>query len=340
MKRNIAEAGARGYLSRRQIRAKGPNAMNIQTTPSTLAQALRAQTGRFTDKTFDWDAFPSNSGYPELARAQMRYIGAGGSPKVGDTTTLKPENFTLSLIYKEPGRYAACHSHEIEESFLVIDGTLVVGWERDGEVVEVNLGPKDMILNAREIGHGFRVDGVEPVLMSISVDVGKPLPPTYHYHPKEHDTELARRFGAEPGKTLPFDREGAHPLQQLMSQYVVRHHEQPTIWEKAGFSRKVYVGEGGLSHDTCRKEMWGVPSRVGVAPFARPVEDAIMVLEGSLIVGWEENGEVAEVELGPRDLVQTPAGRKHWFRNDSHQPVTVWTVIGTSADDGVTYRAE
>ncbi len=313
--------------------------MNVQTPTTTLADDLKAHTGRFTDKVFDWNAFPSNAGFDELARAQMRYIGAGGSPKVGDTSTLKPDHFTLSLIYKEPGRYAACHSHEIEESFLIIDGALIVGWEKDGEVVEVNLGPKDMILNAREIGHGFRVDGVEPVLMSISVDVGKPLPPVYHYHPKEHPTELARTFGAAPGKTMKFDRNGAHPLQQLMSKYVVRHHEQPTIWEDAGFTRKVYVGEGGIDNDTCRKEMWGVPSRVGVKPFVRPVEDALMVLEGSLVVGWEENGEIVETELGPRDLVKTPAGRKHWFRNNSAAPATVWSVIGQSGDDGVKYEA-
>jgi len=313
--------------------------MNVQTPTTTLADDLKAHTGRFTDKVFDWNAFPSNAGFEELARAQMRYIGAGGSPKVGDTSTMKPDHFTLSLIYKEPGHYAACHSHEIEESFLIIDGALIVGWEKDGEVVEVNLGPKDMILNAREIGHGFRVDGVEPVMMSISVDVGKPLPPVYHYHPKEHPTELARTFGALPGKTLKFDRNGSHPLQQLMSKYVVRHHEQPTLWEEAGFTRKVYVGEGGIGNDTCRKEMWGVPSRVGVKPFVRPVEDALMVLEGALIVGWEENGEIVETELGPRDLVKTPAGRKHWFRNNSAAPATVWTVIGQSGDDGVKYEA-
>jgi len=313
--------------------------MNVQTPTTTLADDLTAHTGRFTDKVFDWNAFPSNAGFEELARAQMRYIGAGGSPKVGDTSTLKPDHFTLSLIYKEPGHYAACHSHEIEESFLIIDGALIVGWEKDGEVVEVNLGPKDMILNAREIGHGFRVDGVEPVMMSISVDVGKPLPPVYHYHPKEHPTELARTFGALPGKTLKFDRNGSHPLQQLMSKYVVRHHEQPTIWEDAGFTRKVYVGKGGIENDTCRKEMWGVPSRVGVKPFVRPVEDALMVLEGALIVGWEENGEIVETELGPRDLVKTPAGRKHWFRNNSAAPATVWSVIGQSDEDGVKYEA-
>lgn len=306
---------------------------------SSLSDALIANTGRFTDKTFDWKAFPSNVGYDDLARAQMRYIGAGGSPKVGDTSTLKPDNFTLSLIYKEPGRYAACHSHEIEESFLIIDGALIVGWEKDGEVVEVNLGPKDMILNAREIGHGFRVDGVEPVMMSISVDVGKPLPPVYHYHPKDCAPELARTFGAEPGKTLPFDPKGDHPLQELMAQYVVRHSELETHWEDAGFTRKIYCGPGGVESDTCRKEMLGIPSRVGVKAFVRDVEDAFFVLDGSLIVGWEEDGETFEVELGPRDLVKTPAGRKHWFRNNGASAATVWYVVGSAEPETVTFEA-
>src|ERR1700761_2854433 len=157
--------------SRERAAGHRNRAMNIQANPPslTLQDRMTAHVGRFADKTFDWHAFPSNEGFPDLERAQMRYIGAGGSPKVGDTSTLKPDHFTVSLIYKEPEKPPACHSHEIEESFLIIDGALVVGWERDGEVVEVNLGPKDMIQNAREIGHGFRVGGVEPVLMSISV---------------------------------------------------------------------------------------------------------------------------------------------------------------------------
>ncbi|RQP04903.1 MAG: cupin domain-containing protein [Paracoccus sp. BP8] len=314
--------------------------MTLQDTKfQTLADELRAHTGRFTDKQFDWNAFPSNAGFDELARAQMRYIGAGGSPKVGDASTLKPDNFTLSLIYKEPGRYAACHSHEIEESFLIIDGALIVGWEKDGEVVEVNLGPKDMILNAREIGHGFRVDGVEPVLMSISVDVGKPLPPVYHYHPKEHAPELARAFGAAPGRTMKFDPKGAHPLQQLMAKYVVRHAELKTHWEEAGFTRKIYCGPGGVETDTCRKEMLGIPSRVGIKPFVRDVEDAFLVLEGSLTVGWEENGEQVEVELGPRDLVKTPAGRRHWFRNNGAGHATVWYIVGSASPETITFQA-
>jgi len=315
--------------------------MNLmKPTQSELRRQLLANTGRFYDKTFDWNAFPSNAGFDELARAQMRYIGAGGSPKVDDKSTLKPDHFTLSLIYKEPGRYAACHSHEIEESFLIISGTLVVGWEQDGEVVEVNLGARDMVLNAREIGHGFRVDGVEPVLMSISVDVGKPLPPVYHYHPKEHPTELARQFGALPGKTLRFDPAGEHPLQKLMAQYVVRHAELPVIWEEAGFSRKVYVGDapGAIRHDTCRKEMWGLPAGTTLRPFTRTVEDAVMCLEGSVVVGWtDDDGHETTVELGPRDLVKTPAGQAHFLRNDSAGAATVWTIIGTDGEDGAVY---
>lgn len=311
----------------------------IAPKPATpLATALRRNIVRHTDKVFDWDAFPSNRGYPDLARAQMRYVGAGGSPKVGEAGTLAPEHFTVSLIHKPVGHYAACHAHEIEESFLVIEGVLTVGWEQEGEVVEVRLGPKDMILNARDIGHGFRNDGVVPVLMSISVDVGKPLPPRYLYHPKTGtDPALARAFGAAPGKTLPLDPHGTHPLQQIMAQKVIRHTEATPIREEAGFTRRVYVGPGGVASETCRKEMWEVPAGAGVQPFARDVEDAFMVLEGSLTVGWEEDGQQVQAVLGPRDLLLTPAGRRHWFRNDGAGPCTVWAVIGDSGAETVRY---
>ena len=55
-----------------------------------LAREMRGAIGRDREKSFDWDAFPGNAGSAELARAQMRYIGAGGSPKVDDPNTLKP----------------------------------------------------------------------------------------------------------------------------------------------------------------------------------------------------------------------------------------------------------
>jgi mannose-6-phosphate isomerase-like protein (cupin superfamily) len=316
--------------------------MNVMTkpAPTPLAAALRGNVVRHTQKSFDWDAFPSNRGYPDLARAQMRYVGAGGSPKVGEPGTLAPEHFTVSLIHKPVGNYAACHAHEIEESFLILAGVLTVGWERDGEVCELKLGPKDMILNARDVGHGFRNDGIEPVLMSISVDVGKPLPPRYLYHPKlGTDPALARSFGAAPGKTIPFDPNGDHPLQQQMARHVIRHSDQAPIREEAGFQRRVYVGPGGVQSDTCRKELYEIPAGAGVRPYARDVEDALLVLEGTLLVGWEENGESVEMELGPRDLVLTPAGRRHWFRNAGVGPCTAWCVVGNAEAESVRFEA-
>jgi len=306
---------------------------------SSLSDSLDRNIGRHVNKVFDWDAFPSNRGFSDLERAQMRYVGSGGSPKAGDTSSLKPEHFTVSLIHMPVGKYAACHSHEIEESFLIIAGVLTVGWEKDGEVVEVRLGSKDMILNVREVGHGFRNEGIEPVLLSITVDVGNPLPPRYLYHPKNCPPELARSFGALPGKTIAFDSHGAHPLQQLMAKYVIRYSEQPTVWDPAGFTRKVYVGPGGVDATTCRKEMLGIPSGVGVKPYVREVEDAFLVIEGSLTVGWEENGQKVERELGPRDLVLNPAGRQHWFRNNAAGPCVVWSVIGEPKPETVIFEA-
>jgi mannose-6-phosphate isomerase-like protein (cupin superfamily) len=171
-----------------------------------LMHEMRCSIGHHTDKSFDWDAFPGSRGFPELARAQMRYIGAGGSPKSDDPDTLKPGAFTLSLIHQPVGKFAACHSHEVVEHFLVLGGVLTVGWvfgDTGGEeVIEARLGPLDMVLNQRGRPHGFRNDGVGPVLMSISVGGGMPKPPVYACHPRDGDAARARRFGVAPGRTI------------------------------------------------------------------------------------------------------------------------------------------
>jgi mannose-6-phosphate isomerase-like protein (cupin superfamily) len=313
--------------------------VNNISPASGLRAAMQNNIGRHVSKSFDWAAFPGNIGFPALERAQMRYVGGGGSPKVGEPGVIKPEHFTVSLVHKPVGNFAACHSHEVDESFLILSGVLTVGWFQDGDVVEIRLGPKDMIVNAPDIGHGFRNDGVEPVLMSITVDAGKPLPPRYLFHPKNGDSvELSAKFGAQEGKTIAYDPQSAHPLQQLLSKYVMRFVDAPTIWEGAGFTRKVYVGEGGVKSDAVRKEMLGVPPGVGVKPYERDVEDAFLVLEGSLTVGWQDGGESVEIELGPRDLLVTPAGRKHWFRNNSAGACTVWSLVGSPGAETVAFE--
>ena len=89
-------------------------------TSSTLADEMRAHTGLFTEKTFDWDAFPASRGIPDLSRAQLRYVGAGGSPKVGDPSTMKAQHFTFSLVNQPVGKFAASHAHEVVEHFFIL----------------------------------------------------------------------------------------------------------------------------------------------------------------------------------------------------------------------------
>ena len=307
-------------------------ALFAQSEPLDLARQMRALIGRHTDKSFDWDAFPGSAGFPELERAQMRYIGAGGSPKADDPCTLKPGQFTLSLVHQPVSKYAACHSHEVVEHFLVLSGVLTVGWAWGDEVIEARLGPKDMVLNQVGRPHGFRNDGVEPVLMSISVGSGMPRPPVYICHPRDGDPEVARRFGASSGKTLAFDPSSDDPRQREFARHIVRHAERRPVWE-AGLARSVYIGEGGAPPGRYRMDMIHLPRGAAVGGYSRPVEDVFFVLEGCITVGWEETGHAVEESLGPRDAIFNPAGRVHSFRNAGAADAEFMMLVGAAGED-------
>jgi mannose-6-phosphate isomerase-like protein (cupin superfamily) len=313
-------------------------AISAQVKPLDRTNEMRSFIGRHTDKSFDWDAFPGSRGFPELARAQMRYIGAGGSPKADDPSTLKPGQFTLSLVHQPVGKYAACHSHEVVEHFLVLQGVLTVGWAWGDEVIEARLGPKDMVLNQVSRPHGFRNDGIEPVLMSISVGSGMPKPPVYVCHPRDSEPAAARRFGATPGKTHAFDPASDDPRQQEFARHIVRYAERRPVWE-AGFARLVYVGEGGTPPGQYRMDMIRLPKGVAVRGYARSVEDAYFVLEGAVIVGWEEAGHTVEERLGAKDLIFNPAGRVHYFRNDGVADAEFMLLAGAAQAEDVRFHA-
>jgi mannose-6-phosphate isomerase-like protein (cupin superfamily) len=313
-------------------------AIVARTEALDLTSQMRAFIGRHTDKSFDWDAFPGSRGFPELERAQMRYIGAGGSPKADDPSTLKPGQFTLSLVYQPVGKYAACHSHEVVEHFLVLSGVLTVGWAWGEEVIEARLGPKDMVLNQAGRPHGFRNDGVEPVLMSISVGSGMPKPPAYVCHPRDGDASAARRFGAKPGHTRSFDPDSDDPRQREFARHIVRYSGRRPVWD-AGVARSVYIGEGGAPPGKYRMDMIHLPKGVAVRGYGRPVEDVYFVLEGCITAGWEEAGHSVEEGLGPKDAIFNPAGRGHYFRNDGIADATFMMLVGAKEADDVRFHA-
>ncbi|CAN5407702.1 hypothetical protein BH10PSE6_BH10PSE6_58090 [soil metagenome] len=305
-----------------------------------LADEMRAHMGLFTEKTFDWDAFPASRGIPDLSRAQLRYVGSGGSPKVGDPSTLKAQHFTFSLVNQPVGKFAASHAHEVVEHFFILQGVLTVGTVWNDEVVEVKLGRKDLLLNKSGRPHGFRNDGVEPVLMQITVGSGTPEMPVHVCHPKDKELELSRRFGAPgPEKIHLFSPESADRRHKELAPHVVRYRDRKPQWEKAGFARMAYVGEGGAPATSYSMDLVRLPRGVAIKPYTREVEDVYFVLEGAITVGWEQDGEVVERRLGERDLMFNPAGRAHYFRNDDAGDAEFSMVVGAPRPQPVAFEA-
>jgi mannose-6-phosphate isomerase-like protein (cupin superfamily) len=149
--------------------------MLTETPSSVLREEMFRHVIRFNDKQPDWDAFINAKEYP---RAQFRYVGAGGATEdrwaVQDFAPAK--NFTVSLLYVPPGGGGPLHGHAEEEVFFVISGQLTVSWGRDGELVEVGLGPKDMLFSPPGHLHGYFNHGVEGAYMLIMLGSGRPSP--------------------------------------------------------------------------------------------------------------------------------------------------------------------
>lgn len=299
-------------------------------TGSGLAAKLEASVGRHLQKTFDWDAFPASRGFPELARAQMRYVGSGGSPKVGDPTTLEPVHFTCSLLYQEPNRYAAVHTHEIEEIFLVHEGRLTVSWDFDDQLVDVVLGPGDALVNPPERAHGFRNDGPYPVLAQFMVGHPKPMLPAYKAHPSR---------GAPPPE---FNRPPTHPADPRVlevGRHLVRSAEvTPRVEELGNGSRLVrlpYVmprAQGGVVEpQRFSLEMLVLPEGARTLEYELDHEVALMVWEGTLGAEFHDGPDRAETRLGGRDLLMVYPGQKFRVWNASVGAVRCVAVLGTAS---------
>ncbi len=130
--------------------------------------------GRFSEKKPDWAAF-EDAKIEGYKRAQHRFIGAGGSGKHGDNTAIPPGNFTLSIMYVEPGQGNAPHTHEVEEVFFVLDGFLDVFLEdEDGNRLTRRLGKWETIACPAGVIHGYDNNSLAPVYFQVMLGRGKP----------------------------------------------------------------------------------------------------------------------------------------------------------------------
>ena len=81
-----------------------------------------------------------------------------------------------------------------------------------------------------------------------------------------------------------------------------------------------------------------LPKGVAVRSYARLVEDVYFVLDGSITVGWEDDGHTVEESLGPRDAIFNPAGRIHSFRNDGTADATFMMLVGNAEPEDVRFH--
>ena len=140
----------------------------------SLEEIMQRYVGRFRDKQPDWAAF-EDAKIEGYKRAQHRFVGAGGSGKHGDPGVIPAGNFTLSIMYVEPGQGNAAHTHEVEECFFVLEGFLDVFVEdEDGRRLTTRLGPWECISCPPGVIHGYENASLAPVYFQVMLGRGKP----------------------------------------------------------------------------------------------------------------------------------------------------------------------
>jgi mannose-6-phosphate isomerase-like protein (cupin superfamily) len=139
---------------------------------TSLAEIARRYVARFATRKPDWNAF-ADASIPGYRRAQHRFIG--NTSGKSDDNLIPARAFTLSIMFVNPGEGNAAHTHEVEEVFFVLRGTLVVFFEdEDGESLEVSLAPWDCVACPPGVIHGYRNDGVEPVFLQVMAGKAQP----------------------------------------------------------------------------------------------------------------------------------------------------------------------
>ena len=88
---------------------------------TSLEAWMNTRVARYETRKYDWDALKFQADHdPKFRRAQMRYIGTGGTGVAKDVNTVPAENFTFSTMVIPAGHEGPPHLHtDVEEVFFV-----------------------------------------------------------------------------------------------------------------------------------------------------------------------------------------------------------------------------
>jgi quercetin dioxygenase-like cupin family protein len=163
-----------------------------QPEGASFSDWMNTRVARFSTRQYDWNALKFQADYdPKYRRAQMRYIGTGGTGVASDSSTIPSENFTFSTMIIPAGHEGPPHVHvDVEEVFFVLRGKLKLVLEKDGQRYETILTDRDVVSIPPGVYREEINVGEEDALMCVMLGASKPIKPTY---PPEHPLAAIKR---------------------------------------------------------------------------------------------------------------------------------------------------
>lgn len=162
----------------------------------SLADWITTRIARYETRTYDWNALKFQADYdPKYRRAQMRYMGTGGTGIASDQNTVPSEHFTFSNMILPAGCEGPSHvHHDVEEVFFMIRGKIRLFIDYDGEHWETELRERDLISVPPGVYRGLYNFGQEEAIMAVMLGNPKPTIPTY---PPDHPLSSIKRDKAK-----------------------------------------------------------------------------------------------------------------------------------------------
>ncbi len=153
---------------------------------------IESRVARYETRTLDWDALKFQADFdPKYQRAQMRYMGTGGTGVASDENTVPSEHFTFSTMILPAGCEGPSHIHvDVEEVFFMLRGKIRLFMDWNGEHYETFLGERDLISVPPGIYRGLENVGQEEAAMVVMLGAVKPVTPSY---PPDHPVSKLKR---------------------------------------------------------------------------------------------------------------------------------------------------
>ncbi len=173
----------------------------LRAPGQSFAQWMEGRVARYATRRYDWDALKFQADYdPKYRRAQMRYMGTGGTGIAADSNTVPASHFTFSTMVIPAGHEGPSHIHyDVEEVFFVMRGMMKVICVKDGERWESVLKERDFISVPPGVYREEINLGDEDALMCVMLGSPQPITPVY---PPDSPLAKIKRNAAVTANTI------------------------------------------------------------------------------------------------------------------------------------------